>query len=119
MEKEKARSLSEDATSIKPAAVIGGDKIFVYLIPAEKAAEVIVYSDRYKKLHGGSGVVTISRISGNFAVTAPDDDFGQQILTAMKSIEGLRGGGKPTVRGSLPVESIDFVIKILKDRFED
>ena len=118
-EKDKARQLSDDAVGIEPKAVIGGDKIFVYLVPASNAGEVMVYSDRYKNVHGDSSVITISQSTGNFAITSGADGFGQEIMKAISSVSGVRGGGKPTVRGSMPVESIDSVITILVEKFAE
>lgn len=116
-EKEKAKELSKSASEISPAAVLDNEKLYIYRVPAGNVGDVMVYSDRYKKIHNGSSVVTISDENGNFAITTPDDSVGQAILGAMKSIPGVRGGGRPTVRGSLPVEKIDSIIEILTEKF--
>ncbi|MEE9553617.1 MAG: alanine--tRNA ligase [candidate division Zixibacteria bacterium] len=116
--KVKVRQLSDIAGKIEPIAVIGEDKICVYVVPAGNAGEVMVFSDLYKNIHPDSSVITISQSTGNFAITSGANGIGQEIMNAMKSISGVRGGGKPTVRGSLPVSEIESVINILIEKFD-
>ena len=66
----------------------------------------------------GKIVLIISKKSGNFALFSPDEARGLEIFKDISAISGARGGGKPTIRGSMPVEKIDAVIDGLKKKFE-
>ncbi len=116
-EKEKASRLLSDSSGIEPKAVIGDQRIFVYVVPASNAGEVMVFSDKYKSAHGHSSVVTISERTGNFAITPGPNGIGEDIMKTISSLSGVRGGGKPTARGSMPVGSIAEVIRLLVENF--
>ena len=111
LEKE---NLYEKALGIEPAARMPEKRLFVYLVPADHPDDLMVYVDRFKSAHEDSTVVTISNINGNLAITSFEDAVARRIFEEMKSIDGVRGGGKPTIRGTVPVDRIDDVIIELK-----
>jgi alanyl-tRNA synthetase len=113
----KKKDLAEKASDLSPKAIIGGKLIYIYEVPADEQKYLMIYSDYYKKTHPKSGIVTVSDSTGSFAVASQDNQQAQKIFGAMKSIPGVRGGGKPTIRGSLPVDKIDEIIKVLTERF--
>ncbi len=116
-EKEDTIRLSKKAIDIKPVTVIADGEVVIYVVRVDSARFLMVFVDSFREIHPKSTIVTISERNGAFAITSPKDGLGQEILTEMKSLSGVRGGGKPTIRGSLPVEKIDSVITRLKKRF--
>ena len=118
-EKEKMAQarLADKATGIVPIAKINGDQILVFVIPVDDAKALMVYADSLKTTYPRSTVVTISNKAGNFAITSSDGNIGKEIFKELASISGGRGGGQPTIRGTLPVEKIDAVIAGLKEKF--
>ena len=118
-EKEKADSLSlsKKAVDIKPDTIIADGKVVIYVVDVDNARFLMVYVDSFREVHPKSTIVTISKRNGAFAITSPKDGLGQEILTEIKSVSGVRGGGKPTIRGSLNVETIDSIIKGLEKKF--
>jgi alanyl-tRNA synthetase len=117
-DKKAQARLADDATEIVPSAKINGEQIFVFVIPVNDAKALMVYADSFKNTYPGSTVVTISGSMGNFVITSPDGNFGKAIFKELAAISGGRGGGQPTIRGTMPVEKIDAVITGLKEKFE-
>jgi alanyl-tRNA synthetase len=116
-EKESAGKLAGKAASLEPKAMLSGDRILIFVVPADSAKELMVYSDSFRKLYSKSAVVTISKKAGNFAITSSDDGLGKQLFKTLVEITGARGGGQPTIRGTMPVEKIDSFIEELKRKF--
>ena len=116
-EKEDSLMLSKKAVDIKPDTLIADGKVVIYLVDVDNARSLMVFVDSFKEIHPKSTIVTISKSNGAFAITSPKDGLGQEILNEMKSVSGVRGGGKPTIRGSLGVDTIDSIIKGLKKKF--
>ncbi len=118
-EKEKADSLSlsKKAIDIKPDTIIADGKVVIYVVDVDNPRFLMVYVDSFREIHPESTIVTISKKNGAFAITSPGDGLGQEVLTEMKSVSGVRGGGKPTIRGSLQVQTIDAIIKGLAKKF--
>ncbi len=116
-EKEEAGKLSDKASDLTPTAEIGRGKIFIYIVPTDNAKDLMVFADRFKEIHKQSIVITISGQGGAFAITSSDNELSQSVFKEISSISGARGGGKPTIRGSMPPERVDEVIDGLKKRF--
>jgi alanyl-tRNA synthetase len=111
------KRLSDDASSIKPAAELADGKLVIYVVPAETADDLMVFVDRFKLSHKESTVVTISDRNGGFAITSFDDDSAQAAFNIMKETGNVRGGGKPTIRGAMPKDKIELVIEDLKKKY--
>jgi hypothetical protein len=86
-------------------------------VPAENANELLVFIDRFKLIHKISTIVTISEKNGAFAIASSDIEFAQNTFNIMKTAVNARGGGKPTIRGSIPRDKINQVIDALKEAY--
>ncbi len=121
-QRQKAREakskLAEEAAAIEPRAGISNGSILVFIVPASDAKELMVYSDSFRKTHPQSTVVTISENNGALAITSPDPSHGQAVFRELVAVSGGRGGGQGTIRGSMPPDKIDTVIKALKRKFD-
>ncbi|UCC79032.1 MAG: alanine--tRNA ligase [Candidatus Zixiibacteriota bacterium] len=109
--------LLKDASNISAAAELANGKLLIYSVPAESPDDLMVYSDFYKDSYRDSTIVTVSGITGSYAITSPDLNFAQSVFGEIKKTGEARGGGKPTIRGAMAKDKIKLVIDGLKKKF--
>lgn len=123
LEKEKARTIKrgifKKAAEIKPDLNIKTSKggLLVYVTNTKSAKDFMDYFDSYKNIHKDETIVVCSRINGQFAINSPDHDFANEIKNCLTEKVGGKGGGKPTIRGAMPPDKVEMVIKAIKKKF--
>jgi alanyl-tRNA synthetase len=117
MQKEAAGKLAESASELTPAATIGGGGILVFTVQSDDAKNLMVFADTLRRQYPEVTILTVSDKNGAFALTSGNGGAGQEVFKEIVALSGARGGGKPTVRGSMPVEKIEAVIEGLKKKF--
>jgi alanyl-tRNA synthetase len=116
-QKETVSEISVDAYKLEPVARIGKELILIYKPAIDNTNHLLAYLDTFKKKHPQSAIVAVSGNTGTFAISSPEYKLSNDIFAEIVTISGARGGGKPTIRGSLRVDTIDSVIKGLKKKF--
>ncbi len=116
-QKEAAGKIHAAASELKPVARIRNEMILIYKPAIDNTNHLLSYLDTFKKKHPQSAIVAVSGITGNFAISSPDERLSKDIFDEIVTISGARGGGRPTIRGTLPVDDIDSIIEGLKKRF--
>ncbi len=95
--------------------------LFFHRIKNEKPDEFLSYFDAIKARNGadinGSTTIVVSDTTGQFAIHSPNYDSANAVKEVLMSTADARGGGKPTIRGSLSIDKIEAAVSALKDRF--
>ncbi len=117
-QKEEAGEISAAASELEPAARIGNELILIYKPSTDNAGDLLAYLDTFKKKYPQSTIVVVSGNNGTFAISSPEYELSNNTFNEIVTIAGARGGGKPTIRGSMDVKKIDAVIEGLKKKFE-
>ena len=126
---EKQKSLSkikafeqqaaENAPVLELRSSLG--TLLFHKIQNENAGDFLPCFDAIKaynssKYNGGITVV-VSATTGQFAIHSPSYDSAEAVREIIVRSAGARGGGRPTIRGTLAVENIDKAISALREAF--
>jgi alanyl-tRNA synthetase len=111
------KKLSDLASAIEPAVELADGKLLIYVVPARNAGDLMVFSDRYRELNREVTIVTISNRNGSFAITSPNGEFAARVFDKLKDAGDARGGGKPTIRGVIPINKIETAVDALSKEF--
>jgi alanyl-tRNA synthetase len=123
LEKEKVKSdiraIQSRAGNIEPALKLQmpSGALLVYIVNSQTASEFMTYFDTLKASNSGNIIAVISGITGQLAIHSSDYAFASKIKDDLFQLVGAKGGGKPTIRGSMPVDKIDQAIAGLKDKY--
>ena len=117
-QKKTASSLSNEASNLEPTCALLKGQFVVFNTNADDAKNLMIFADSLRAKYAGKIILTISQKGGNFALFSPNENQGQEIFKEISAVSGARGGGKPTIRGSIPTDKIDAVIEALKKKYE-
>jgi alanyl-tRNA synthetase len=113
--KEDQARLSTTASEIEPAANLDGGKLKLFVFNDNQSAKL--YADIFSAKSPEATVAAISGSTGTFAIKSPDYSSSQSVFEDMREF-GARGGGKPTISGSMPKDNIDAFIGKVREKFK-
>jgi alanyl-tRNA synthetase len=123
LEKEKAKTdiqaIQSQVNSIEPVykAQTAFGELLIFALNNSTPNEFMTYFDSLKAVNMKNTIVVLSNTSGQMAINSPNYDFASKIKDELLQSVGAKGGGKPTIRGSLPVANVDKAIAGLKEKF--
>lgn len=122
-EKEKAKSelntIQAQANQIGPAfeAQISSGILKAYILYSKTTNEFMAYFDSLKGSYPNQTIVAASGITGQFAINSPDSNTADKLKDDLVQLAGAKGGGKPTIRGSMPADKVNQAIEGLKAKY--
>ena len=115
--KDEAGRMSKQAGELTSALRSDAEAFVIYLVPTDNSKDLMVYSDKFKVQNPGMTIVTISDKNGNLVITSKDQENGQKIFKEIGELTGARGGGKGTIRGSMPVDKIELLLQEFSKKY--
>ena len=116
MQKDSRGKLAEKAGQIEPAANLDGGKLKLFRFDDTHDAKL--YADIFSAMNPEAAVVALSGSNGQFAIKSQDYEYSKRIFDDMKEF-GARGGGKPTISGSMPKDKITSFIEKVREKFNN
>jgi alanyl-tRNA synthetase len=122
-EKEKSKSelqaIQTQATRIAPIFDVQVDShnLKTFLLEIGGPNEFMPYFDGLKSAFANCAIIAIARNTGQFAINSPDINFANKLKDDLVQLVGAKGGGKPTIRGSMPADKVDQAIDGLRAKY--
>jgi alanyl-tRNA synthetase len=113
--KEDQGKLSAMAREVEPVADLDGGKLKLFVFGDNQNAKL--YADIFSAQNPDATVAAISGSTGTFAIKSPDYGSSQSVFEDMREF-GARGGGKPTISGSIPKDKIEAFIGKVRKKFK-
>ncbi|NLI16005.1 MAG: hypothetical protein GX409_06955, partial [candidate division Zixibacteria bacterium] len=122
-EKEKAKSemkaIQAQANQVAPVFEASVDSLILkaFLLEIAGPNEFMPFFDGLKSAFADSVILAINRITGQFAINSPDLNTANKLKDDLVQLAGAKGGGKPTIRGSMPADKVNQAIEGLKAKY--
>lgn len=122
-EKEKSKSelkaIQAQANQIAPNFEISldGQILKTYLLEINSPNEFMPFFDGLKSAFSNCTILAIGAGTGQFAINSPDQNFANKLKDDLVRLVGAKGGGKPTIRGSMPADKVNQAIDGLKAKY--
>jgi len=117
--KSAAKDISQKAKELSPKINIDTDKgnLLGFVVKNKSPKEFMTYFDNFKSVHQNETIVVCSRLNGQYAIASSDYNFAVKVKNTLFESVGAKGGGKPTIRGAMPVDKIETALDSLKKKY--
>jgi alanyl-tRNA synthetase len=122
-EKEKSKSelkaIQAQANDIAPNFETSVDSqiLKTYLLDINSPNEFMPFFDGLKSSFANCTILAIGQGTGQFAINSPDMNFANRLKDDLVQLVGAKGGGKPTIRGSMPADKVKEAIDGLRAKY--
>lgn len=122
-EKDKSKSelkaIQAQASQIAPVfdTSIDSELLKVYLLELGGPNEFMPFFDGLKSAFANCTILAIGQGTGQFAINSPDLNLANKLKDDLVQLVGAKGGGKPTIRGSMPVDKVYQAVNGLKAKY--
>jgi alanyl-tRNA synthetase len=122
-EKEKSKSelkaIQAQANQVAPIfeTSVDSEILKVYLLELSGSNEFMPFFDGLKLAFANCTILAIGQGTGQFAINSPDIKLANKLKDDLVQLVGAKGGGKPTIRGSMPADKVNQAIEGLKDKY--
>ncbi len=122
-EKEKSKSelkaIQAQANQIAPNFEVSLDShvLKAYLLEIEGPDEFMPFFDGLKSAFAGCTILAIGQGTGQFAINSPNMNLANKLRDDLVQLVGAKGGGKPTIRGSMPADKVRQAIDGLRAKY--